>query len=87
MRLRDVVCGPLRSALVSNYMVDLAWLLSACPDLARASRLMLVHGERSSQRCAGRLPFGMLATETADRVFCVPAIVDAVVRAARVLRV
>ncbi|KAG2424634.1 hypothetical protein HXX76_014359 [Chlamydomonas incerta] len=32
-------------ALVSNYMVDMGWLLSACPDLARAQQFFVVHGE------------------------------------------
>lgn len=29
----------------SQKMLDFAWLLSACPDLARAERLIIVHGE------------------------------------------
>jgi hypothetical protein len=37
----------MRWALVSNYMLDLPWLLSACPDLTRAQRLVVVHGERA----------------------------------------
>lgn len=32
-------------------MVDLRWLLSACPDLARVERLIVVHGE-DPLRCA-----------------------------------
>ncbi|GFR48145.1 hypothetical protein Agub_g9976, partial [Astrephomene gubernaculifera] len=48
-RLRQLVCGPLRLALVSNYMVDMGWLLSCCPDLARADKFFLVHGEPPSE--------------------------------------
>ncbi|GAB4821749.1 hypothetical protein N2152v2_008795 [Parachlorella kessleri] len=50
LRLADLVRGEMKWALVSNYMVDLRWLLSACPDLARAQRLILVHGEGGSTR-------------------------------------
>ena len=37
----------MRWALASNYMMDLGWLLSACPDLAAVPRLVLVHGEHA----------------------------------------
>lgn len=37
----------MRWCLVSNYMLDLAWLLSACPELAAVPCLVLVHGEKS----------------------------------------
>lgn len=41
VRLRDLVVeGPgLQLALVSNYMVDMAWLLTACRDLAKARQV------------------------------------------------
>jgi tyrosyl-DNA phosphodiesterase-1 len=44
--LPDLVQPGVRWGVVSNYMVDLKWLLSACPALASAERLVLVHGER-----------------------------------------
>ena len=47
VKLADLVRGPMKWVLASNYMMDLGWLLSACPDLARAERLLLVHGERA----------------------------------------
>lgn len=31
--------------LVSNYMLDMRWLLSACPDLLTVPKLLVVHGE------------------------------------------
>ncbi|EFJ50373.1 hypothetical protein VOLCADRAFT_88920 [Volvox carteri f. nagariensis] len=43
--LRHVVSGPLQLALVSNYMIDMGWLLSCCPDLAKARQFFVVHGE------------------------------------------
>eukprot|EP00803_Ostreobium_quekettii_P009410 evm.model.scf_1171.1 EVM.evm.TU.scf_1171.1 scf_1171:278-763(-) len=48
VHLRDVVHGAIRFAFISNYMVDLPWLLSACPDLAAADQTAIVHGERGS---------------------------------------
>lgn len=45
VRLADLVRGPMKFVLVSNYMLDFKWLLSACPDLHNAQRLLLVHGE------------------------------------------
>ena len=52
----QVVCGPTRIALVSNFMIDLPWLISACPDLLSTSHLIVVHGdddERLSQQSRG----------------------------------
>eukprot|EP00879_Flechtneria_rotunda_P030631 GHRR01033292.1.p1 GENE.GHRR01033292.1~~GHRR01033292.1.p1 ORF type:complete len:334 (+),score=119.75 GHRR01033292.1:72-1073(+) len=46
IQLRQLVCGALKFALVSNYMVDMAWLLSACPDLVTADKVIVVHGEK-----------------------------------------
>ncbi|KXZ55436.1 hypothetical protein GPECTOR_3g86 [Gonium pectorale] len=37
-RLASLVRGPLRLAWVSNFMVDMTWLMSCCPDLARAQQ-------------------------------------------------
>lgn len=45
--LADLVRGPMKLVLASNYMMDFKWLLSACPDLRNAQRLLLVHGERA----------------------------------------
>eukprot|EP00892_Ulva_mutabilis_P008980 jgi/Ulvmu1/6454/UM003_0084.1 len=45
VKLRQVVCGNIELAIVSNYMMDVKWLMSACPDLRRARRLVLLHGE------------------------------------------
>ncbi len=36
--------------LASNYMVDMTWLLSACPHLLQAQQLVIVHGERTPDR-------------------------------------
>lgn len=61
VKLRQVVCGNIELAVVSNYMMDVKWLVSACPDLRRARRLLLLHGEarsrmRSSVSDAGLSP-------------------------------
>lgn len=50
VRLRDLVQGPFRWALLSNYMIDTRWLLSAVPALLRPDlRLLIVHGEREAR--------------------------------------
>ena len=49
-RLRDVVHGSMKWVLASNYMVDMTWLLSACPHLLQAHQLVIVHGERMPDR-------------------------------------
>ncbi|KAL3159457.1 hypothetical protein ABBQ38_009882 [Trebouxia sp. C0009 RCD-2024] len=49
-RLREVVHGSMKWVLASNYMVDMTWLLSACPDLITAGQLLIVHGERTPDR-------------------------------------
>ncbi|GIL60588.1 hypothetical protein Vafri_15126 [Volvox africanus] len=42
---RLVSGGPMQLALVSNYMVDVPWLLSFLPGLVEARQLFIVHGE------------------------------------------
>lgn len=47
-RLKELVSGDLKTAFVSNYMIDLPWMLSAMPDLRRAAQrsgLIIAHGE------------------------------------------
>lgn len=46
LKLGDLVRGSMQWALISNYMIDFAWLLSACPDLLTAGKLVVVHGEK-----------------------------------------
>ena len=53
LKLSDLVCGRMRWVFISNYMVDLQWLLSEAPDLADADQLMIAHGWRRPVRCAG----------------------------------
>eukprot|EP00850_Spirogloea_muscicola_P009649 SM000054S18135 [mRNA] locus=s54:592783:596977:+ [translate_table: standard] len=40
--------GDIQWAVLSNYMVDLKWLLPACPLLRRIRRVVMVHGEDKS---------------------------------------
>ena len=50
IRIRDLLPPnqQLQAAIVSNYMVDLPWLLSEAPGLLRAKELVLLHGETKS---------------------------------------
>ncbi|XP_059437663.1 tyrosyl-DNA phosphodiesterase 1 [Corylus avellana] len=43
--IRDVIQGDVLIAILSNYMVDIGWLLPACPTLAKIPHLLVVHGE------------------------------------------
>ena len=50
-RLADVLGGGhLRYMLISNYMIDMGWLLSAVPSILDADQVVLVHGERKNPR-------------------------------------
>ncbi|CAK9879662.1 unnamed protein product [Sphagnum jensenii] len=41
----DVIQGKVQVALLSNYMVDIGWLLGACPLLRKVPRVVVIHGE------------------------------------------
>ncbi|CAL9055894.1 unnamed protein product [Musa banksii] len=41
----DVIQGNVLVAILSNYMVDIDWLLSACPSLRKVPHVLVVHGE------------------------------------------
>jgi hypothetical protein len=47
LKLRQVVKGAIKLAVVSNFMIDFKWLISACPDLLNASQVVLLHGDSS----------------------------------------
>ncbi|XP_021836412.2 tyrosyl-DNA phosphodiesterase 1 [Spinacia oleracea] len=41
----NVIEGDVLVAVLSNYMVDIDWLLSACPMLKKVPQVLVVHGE------------------------------------------
>ncbi|KAF1002807.1 tyrosyl-DNA phosphodiesterase 1 isoform X1 [Apium graveolens] len=41
----DVVQGNIQVALLSNYMVDIDWLTSACTTLTKVPHVLVIHGE------------------------------------------
>lgn len=41
----DVIQGNVLLAILSNYMVDIDWLLSACPMLKKVPHALVIHGE------------------------------------------
>ncbi|KAH8512075.1 hypothetical protein H0E87_009321 [Populus deltoides] len=43
--INDVIKGDILVAILSNYMVDMDWLLSACPTIAKVPNVMVIHGE------------------------------------------
>ncbi|KAI3863098.1 hypothetical protein MKW98_015556 [Papaver atlanticum] len=43
--IQDVIQGNVLVAVLSNYMVDMDWLISACPTLTRIPRVLVIHGE------------------------------------------
>ncbi|XP_073061478.1 tyrosyl-DNA phosphodiesterase 1 isoform X2 [Primulina eburnea] len=43
--ISDVVRGDVLIAILSNYMVDIDWLLSACPTIKRVPHVLVIHGE------------------------------------------
>ncbi|WOL15127.1 hypothetical protein Cni_G23908 [Canna indica] len=43
--ITDVIQGNVLVAILSNYMVDMDWLMSACPNLRKIPHVLVVHGE------------------------------------------
>ncbi|XP_038981850.1 tyrosyl-DNA phosphodiesterase 1 isoform X2 [Phoenix dactylifera] len=43
--IQDVIQGNVLIAVLSNYMVDIDWLMSACPDLRKIPHVLVIHGE------------------------------------------
>lgn len=43
--ISDVIQGDVLFAVLSNYMVDMDWLMSACPKLAKIPNMLVIHGE------------------------------------------
>ncbi|XP_059623908.1 tyrosyl-DNA phosphodiesterase 1 [Cornus florida] len=41
----DVIQGDVLIAVLSNYMVDIDWLNSACPPLKKVPHVLVIHGE------------------------------------------
>ncbi|PSS04715.1 Tyrosyl-DNA phosphodiesterase [Actinidia chinensis var. chinensis] len=41
----DVIQGNVLMAVLSNYMVDVDWLISACPTLKKVPHVLVIHGE------------------------------------------
>lgn len=64
--LKNVVCGDMIWVLVSNYMVDFRWLLSACPDLKKAGEVLLVHGEKSPELYVSKESWFFASPSTAE---------------------
>ncbi|TYJ12942.1 hypothetical protein E1A91_A10G016300v1 [Gossypium mustelinum] len=45
----DVIEGDVLLAVLSNYMVDIDWLISACPKLEKIPNVLVIHGEGDSR--------------------------------------
>ncbi|RCV36125.1 hypothetical protein SETIT_7G294600v2 [Setaria italica] len=43
--IQDVIQGEVLLAVLSNYMVDMDWLLSACPSLRKVPHVLVLHGQ------------------------------------------
>ncbi|XP_042517579.1 tyrosyl-DNA phosphodiesterase 1 isoform X3 [Macadamia integrifolia] len=43
--IRDVIQGNVLVAILSNYMVDIDWLISACPAIKKIPHVLVIHGE------------------------------------------
>ncbi|CAM0906128.1 unnamed protein product [Alopecurus aequalis] len=43
--IKDVIQGDVLFAVLSNYMVDIDWLLTACPSLRKVPHVLVLHGE------------------------------------------
>jgi hypothetical protein len=52
LQLRQIVTGPIRLALVSNYMIDFGFLDTLCPALRNVDDLLIVHGMSEKAQAA-----------------------------------
>ncbi|KAI4295847.1 hypothetical protein L6164_035847 [Bauhinia variegata] len=43
--IEDVIQGDIILAILSNYMVDIDWLIPACPTLSKVPHVLVIHGE------------------------------------------
>ncbi|TVU38611.1 hypothetical protein EJB05_11995 [Eragrostis curvula] len=43
--VQDVIQGEVLLAVLSDYMVDIDWLLTACPSLRKVPHVLVIHGE------------------------------------------
>uniref|UniRef100_A0A0A9GJG6 Tyrosyl-DNA phosphodiesterase 1 n=1 Tax=Arundo donax TaxID=35708 RepID=A0A0A9GJG6_ARUDO len=43
--IQDVIQGEVLLAVLSDYMVDIDWLLTACPSLRNVPHVLVIHGE------------------------------------------
>ncbi|XP_039796383.1 tyrosyl-DNA phosphodiesterase 1-like isoform X2 [Panicum virgatum] len=43
--VQDVIQGEVLLAVLSDYMVDVDWLLTACPSLRKVPHVLVIHGE------------------------------------------
>eukprot|EP00854_Cymbomonas_tetramitiformis_P015251 gene15251-18038_t len=50
LQISDIVEGDIKLAVVANYMIDPAWLLSACPVLTAVPRVVVFHGSEDISR-------------------------------------
>ncbi|XP_028767822.1 tyrosyl-DNA phosphodiesterase 1 isoform X2 [Neltuma alba] len=48
--INDVIQGDIRVAVLSNYMVDIDWLIPACPALSKIPHVLVIHGESDGKR-------------------------------------
>ncbi len=61
------VSGDIKVAFVSNYMMDIPWLVDTCPDLFFSDMVVLVHGQQGASEGMKR-QLGMLGVESAEVV-------------------
>ncbi|KAK9915663.1 hypothetical protein WJX75_002388 [Coccomyxa subellipsoidea] len=48
-QLKDLLSGgPIRWLLISNFMIDIKWFVSAAPSVLDADRVTVVHGEKNN---------------------------------------
>ncbi|XP_027361212.1 tyrosyl-DNA phosphodiesterase 1 isoform X4 [Abrus precatorius] len=45
----DVIQGDIQIAILSNYMVDIDWLVPACPALSKVPHVLVIHGESDAR--------------------------------------
>jgi hypothetical protein len=44
VKLRQVLCGDIGTAFISNFQIDFPWFATACPEVASVDKLIVAHG-------------------------------------------
>ncbi|KAG1677209.1 hypothetical protein FOA52_013407 [Chlamydomonas sp. UWO 241] len=72
--LEDLVQGPITTAIVSNFMIDMGWLLEKAPALKSAEQMLVLHGSPLEDKTMAQLQACQQAGVSARTVLYQPTL-------------